>query len=336
MTQDDEVFSVIQAAHIALPKEKRTWLIDSLWSASAVGIIGGQPKCCKSWLALELAVSVASGTPCLGCFDVVETGPALVYLAEDGIAAVRERLHALSNHHGVVFEELDVRVITAGSIRLDLPKDQERLHNTIRVHRPKLLILDPLVRLHRLDENSAAEVSGLLSYLRILQREFDLAVVLVHHTRKNASARHPGQGLRGSGDFHAWADSSIYLRRNQTDIALTVEHRSAPAPAAIALRLITDAERQTAHFNIVRPQGGDPARSEPLERRILDLIDGREMTRGALREALAVKNERLGPVLASLESNGLIQRFPNGWRRRIHPADTLADPEVDAVPRSHT
>ena len=38
-----------------------TWLIDSLWARSGVGIIGGAPKCCKTWL--YMAISVASGTP---------------------------------------------------------------------------------------------------------------------------------------------------------------------------------------------------------------------------------------------------------------------------------
>jgi hypothetical protein len=41
------------------------WLVQGLWSDQAVGILGGEPKCCKSFLALDLAVSVASGTPCL-------------------------------------------------------------------------------------------------------------------------------------------------------------------------------------------------------------------------------------------------------------------------------
>ena len=334
MMASDEVFAVIKAVEIAKPEVKRAWLIDQLWAASAVGIIGGQPKCCKSWLALEMAVAVASGAKCLGRFEVLETGPALVYLAEDALEAVRERLSALAKHRGIAFEQLDVRVITADSIRLDLQRDQERLQNTVRRHRPKLLILDPLVRLHRLDENSAADVSGLLSYLRVLQRELDLAVALVHHTRKNASVAQPGQGLRGSGDFHAWSDSSIYLRRNHAEIVLTVEHRSAPAPATIALRLVTDAESQSARLQIVSAQASPPPHAA-LESRILEALDGHELTRAALREMLAVKNERLGPALASLEERSMIRRFPNGWRRLPTHTGFLLESDGEAsVPRS--
>ncbi|MGH8578181.1 MAG: AAA family ATPase, partial [Gammaproteobacteria bacterium] len=41
------------------------WLVEGLWSDQAVGILGGEPKCCKSFLALDLAVSVAAGVACL-------------------------------------------------------------------------------------------------------------------------------------------------------------------------------------------------------------------------------------------------------------------------------
>jgi RecA-family ATPase len=45
--------------------EQQRWLVDGLWSEEAVGIIGGEPKCGKSFLALDLAVAIAAGIPCL-------------------------------------------------------------------------------------------------------------------------------------------------------------------------------------------------------------------------------------------------------------------------------
>ena len=91
--------------------------------------------------------------------------------------------------------------------------------------RPALLLLDPLVRLHSLDENSASDISSLLGFLRASTAE--LALVLVHHMER--SRRNLGQSLRG--DLHAWTDSACYLVRRPDDrLQLTVEHRSAPAP----------------------------------------------------------------------------------------------------------
>ena len=56
---------------------------------------------------------------------------------------------------GVAFATLDIQVITAPTVRLDLPGDQDRLRETVALLRPTLLVLDPFVRLHRIDENAA-------------------------------------------------------------------------------------------------------------------------------------------------------------------------------------
>ena len=59
---------VTPAHRLAERAAEQRWLVSSLWSEEAVGIIGGEPKCCKFFLALDLAVSVAAGTPCLRRF----------------------------------------------------------------------------------------------------------------------------------------------------------------------------------------------------------------------------------------------------------------------------
>ena len=82
-------------------------------------------------------------------------------------------------------------MITAPTLRLDAPKDRERLSNTVQARQPRLLILDPLIRLHRVDENDASQIAGLLSYLRQLQRTFHVAVLVVHHARKDANGLAP-------------------------------------------------------------------------------------------------------------------------------------------------
>jgi hypothetical protein len=78
-----------------------------------------------------------------------------------------------------------------------------RLRESVAKVAPRLLVLDPFVRLNRIDENAAGQVSALLGYLRELQREHDDAVLVVHHARKNGSAGQPGRSLRGSGDLCA-------------------------------------------------------------------------------------------------------------------------------------
>ena len=54
------------AYRLAERAEEPQWLVTGLWSEQAVGIVGGEPKCCKSFLALDLAVSPGSPSSAIG------------------------------------------------------------------------------------------------------------------------------------------------------------------------------------------------------------------------------------------------------------------------------
>lgn len=304
-------FRIIPVSHVssAVPDEP-TWLIRDLWASQAVGLIGGSPKSCKSWLALEMALSVASGRPCLGHFEPLSTGPVLLYAAEDSPRQVRLRLEGLAQARSFDFPSLDVRLILEPSVRLDLAQDKKRLESALAAHRPRLLILDPLVRLHRIDENSSAEVSALLADLRALQRRFEVAIVLVHHTRK-ANGDSGGQALRGSGDLHAWGDSNLYLRRQGEEIVLSREHRWARSGDPLALRLVDGAG--PPRLEVQGPVA--PAEIADLAEQILALLGDRgcPVPQEDLRDALKVRNQRLTDVLRQLRAAGRVSRGAGGW-----------------------
>ena len=108
MALTEEMLPVSRANELDIHQSEQAWLIESMWAYAAVGIIGGPPKCCKSWLGLDMALSVASGSPCLGQFPVQRPGPALIFLAEDALPAVRERIEALCTHRQIHIESLDL------------------------------------------------------------------------------------------------------------------------------------------------------------------------------------------------------------------------------------
>jgi hypothetical protein len=307
-------FPVVRLDQIPREENTQRWLVDGLWGDSSVGVIGGAPKCSKTWLGLDLALSVATGTPCLGRYAVPRAGPVLVYLAEDALAVVQERVQGMARHRGLTLAGVDIHVITAPSLRLDREPHRNRLLETARRLRPRLLLLDPLVRLHGVNENDAGEVAELLAYFRLLQRRLDLSVILVHHTRKNAAGGvAAGQGLRGSSDLHAFGDSNLYLRRAKQRLLLSSEHRAAPASPSVYLELVTS-DAETTHLEVVTEP--DDGNRRGLQDRVLDLLaQGGVLTRGKLRDALSVKNERLGEALQSLEQAGRLRRTSAGWKR---------------------
>ena len=100
----DRMLPVVRVGEIPDDELAERWLVEQLWCANSVGVIGGAPKCAKTWLGLDMALSVATGTPCLGKYAVPEPGPVLVYLAEDALRVVGERIEGMARHRG-----LDIR-----------------------------------------------------------------------------------------------------------------------------------------------------------------------------------------------------------------------------------
>ena len=310
----DETLPVVRVAEISCQDRPQRWLVEQLWGASSVGLIGGAPKCSKTWLGLDLALSVATGTACLGRYAVPESGPVLVYLAEDALPILRQRVEGMARHRGLNLQQVEIHVITAPTLRLDREQHRGQLLQTAQRLRPRLLLLDPLVRLHGIDENNAGEVAGLLAYIRTLQRQLDLSVILVHHTRKNAAGGiAAGQALRGSSDLHAFGDSNLYLKRTKDRLLLSSEHRAAPASPPVYLELVAT-NAQTAHLEVVA-ELQDPKPTNLPEQVLSLLADGAVLTRAKLRDLLGVKNERLGQTLESLEQAGRLRRTPTGWQR---------------------
>ena len=306
------------------------WLVQGLWSDQAVGILGGEPKCCKSFLALDLAVSVASGTPCLRRFAVRRTGPVLLFPAEDSLPVVRRRLEGICSAAGVDFQSVPVEVITAPTLRLDAPKDRERLTNTVQARQPRLLILDPLIRLHRVDENDASQIAGLLSYLRQLQRTFQVAVLVVHHARKDANSTRPGQALRGSSELHGWGDSNLYMRRRGAQLTLSTEHRAAASQDHIPLEL-TQAGSALAlsvaaeDSSIVEPSS-ESGGCQTLQR-VQQILAGLEqpVTVQQLRKLCGLRTATVCSCLAQLAQTGVVTHDSRGYQlNRVSPSPAVS------------
>jgi hypothetical protein len=300
--------------------ETQRWLIEGLWLERACGLIGGQPKCCKTWLGLEMMLAVASGAPCLGRFPIPQPGPVLLYLAEDHPAQIHKRLCGLAAQKGISLSGLPLYIILAPTLQLDAGADKEHLAEAIQTHKPRAVLLDPLVRLHALDENSARDMAALLGYFRQLERTYQTAILLTHHMTKRASRR-PGQGLRGSGDLHAFGDSNLYLSRNKDAVTCTVEHRHAQSHPDFSFRL----------------QGGeDPAlelldgglKSEALLSSLSDRIvhclsqTPAGLTRAELRSQLAVNNQKLGIALRQLQAANHLS-FNQGLYTQVGPSAPL-------------
>jgi len=300
---------------LPVPPQNR-WLIEPLWFKGGVGILGGHAKVCKTHLAAEMAIAVAGGQKALGILPVTSSGPVLFYGAEDALPMLRGRFEDLANARDLSLNNIPLFLLDVPVLSLDQQSDLHRLRAAVKDIEPRLLVLDPLVRIARLDENSAADVSGLLGSLRAMQRDFDLAVLLVHHARKSKAAN-PGQALRGSSDISAWSDTNLYLSRKKQQLTLQVEHRFAAPPTPLQLKLSTD---PAIHLTVINNDTSNILADkdktlDPLQQQLLDLLSlNRPLSTVALRSLLHRRKQHVVAALNNLSDQNLVERGPEGWR----------------------
>lgn len=325
-----------------LPATER-WLVDGFLMGSSITVLASTRKAGKTWVALALAVGVASGTPALGRFHVPTPGPVLLFPAEDDPRAIRERIESLCLGADVSMGELPIHIITADQLRLDQESDREKLEELLEHLRPKLLVLDPLVRLHSGAESYSGHVAELFRFLRSLQRRFEVAILLTHHVAKNRSgSTQPGAAMRGSSDLHAVYDHGALLQRlDDGSVLLSIEHRSAPSPEAIAFRLVSRPDGATSFDIIDEPFAEDAApraasqaprlasqprpAPAPLQDLVLQLLKrtSSPLSQVRIRRALGVRNETLTAVLRELEQQGRVQSLGRmkGWALSPNPPE---------------
>jgi len=255
-------YSTFMAVDLPDPK----WLIEDIWTAASHGIVGGEPKTSKSGLALDMAISVASGKPFLGQYPVHTPGPVLVVQEENAPWMVQDRMRKLARLHKLIGDkefveeraevgslgkktveiefpaDIPLRLLNNYGIDLTDEEDREMLEAEITNVRPVLVILDPLYLIFGgVDVDRANLLYPYLKWLLYLRNEYNTAIAVVHHFSKapqgnNTGRRRSGQRLSGSHTLHGWVDSAIYCGQIEDDRAGYVGVRVEPEFRSMAPR----------------------------------------------------------------------------------------------------
>lgn len=185
-----------------------------------------------------------------------------------------------------------------------------------------------MIRLHRVDENDASQIAALLSYLRELQRQFHLAVIVVHHARKDSNSSRPGQALRGSSELHGWGDSNLYMRRKGSQLTLSTEHRAAPGQDHIPLHL-TQCGPALALSVLDRSNSEPATEPTPVERvrQTLAKLD-QPVPIQQLRKLCGIRTATVCSALEQLSELGEISRDARGYQLNLPlPVSRSRDPQ---------
>jgi hypothetical protein len=168
-------------------------------------VIGGHSKSYKSWLALQLAVSVSSGQDFLGLPTV--KSPVCYLNLELRDFAVRKRIRIMTEALELELEEGQFHIVNARG-KWHGVQSLEAMVSDLIAKGVKLLFIDPIYKLQPFDENNTAEVGSLLQSLDRLVEETGAALVYVHHYRKSGGGKAMDK-LSGSGLFNRDFDSMM-------------------------------------------------------------------------------------------------------------------------------
>jgi len=226
-------------------------LVPGLIDSGTSILLAGPPNVGKSWIALQLALSVATGTRFLDHFPT-EPATVLVIDEEGTLFGAKDRMTMLVNGHGVGFvNQTELYFAIGKGIKLTTPAGLLLTQRMIDRYHPKLVIIDSMIRVGA-DENKAREMADMFAGLQLLKTGSGAAFCLVHHTRKPGEQMPEDLGdlIRGSTEIRAYFDT-IFLGlpgETSTDIVLhTIKQRWHPKPSdPYAIRLLTRADEPWA------------------------------------------------------------------------------------------
>jgi hypothetical protein len=191
---DDDTWDEIE-----LPR--RQWIAPGYALRGAVTVITGPPSALKSSLMLAWACAKVLHRA-HGEFAPIEPATVIIYNVEDDQIEQRRRLSAVLRQFDAVPADIAGRVIRTGPSGIGMLFERDalgmisptaamsRLRRLIVDRQPAMLIADPLAELHNTEENDNTAVRSIIAAFRAVAVEFNIAVILVHHTRKGEV--HPG------------------------------------------------------------------------------------------------------------------------------------------------
>jgi hypothetical protein len=208
----------------------RAWIAGGVFVENSLICLFGQPASGKSFVAIDFAMSIATGLREWQGAPMSGRAEAVVYVAGEGSAGLHDRIAAWQSHHcdeipskceGIPFYYLPraVNLSSAAEVTVFL-KALQTVHGGI-----KLVVFDTLARCAvGVDENSSQEMGVVVSHADRIRRETGAAVMLVHHSGKVG----PGS-MRGSSSLLSAADTAVAVLRDP--------HRTKQNPS-ITLRVV--------------------------------------------------------------------------------------------------
>ena len=314
------------------------WLVEDWLPDASITFLISPPESYKTWILLDLAVSVSAGVPFLGSYPVNSTGPTLIIQQEDSHSGLTDRLALIveqklglnANIEGDNWQvpsmpDLPIYVHPSRMLRFDNKKVLEELEKQIEIIKPKVIMIDPLYSTTAAVDNYMADLANQMMVLKTWRDKYGCSFVIAHHSKKNldpdSTAREDSWGSQFLNAFleAGWqvrrnprlAQNEVVVRRhskvmgNQKPISLTFD---------ISTKYPMKYQVTARQYEAVAPAG--EAR-QPAQANLLDMLSGRDMSQSDMCNETGKGRSTISRQIRQLEAAGLVEKMPDGkWHAK--------------------
>lgn len=211
-----------------------TWILDRFIPNSACGTIISPPELGKTWLLLDMAISMATGKPFLNSIKPTRTGEIWLIQQEDQRQALLQRLRLLlgcriiedSNDCWYVefpASDIPIKFYTEKSFNMENQEILDDFASQIRDKQPMYVFIDPFYAIGNPSDHFASTAVK-MKLFKQLRDEVGTGFLIAHHTARQTEnrGRERDAGL-GSQLLNAWVEFGIQLSQKE---GKTVIHRN--------------------------------------------------------------------------------------------------------------
>lgn len=314
-----------------------SWLVDDWLPDKSITFLVSPPESYKTWILLDLAVSISGNVPFLGRFKVNNPGPTMIIQQEDSHTGLTDRLaliveqkmNATASLEGdtwqvPVMPDLPIFIHPSRMLRFDNKKVLEELEQQIATIKPKVVMIDPLYSTTAAVDNYMADLANQMMVLKTWRDKYGCSFVLAHHSKKNLD---PDSTARedswGSQFLNAFLEAGWQIRRNPRlgPNEIVVRRHSKVMGNQPAISLKFDISTKYPMKYTVTPNKYDSPTNEnnsrqPAQAGLLDLMQNGTYSQADLVNQTGKSRSTISRQIQQLEASGLIERMPDGRYRK--------------------
>ena len=184
-----------------------------------LGVLSADPKIGKSWFALDLCLSIATGTPFLG-YETVRAG-ALYLALEDSWRRLKGRMKKVMGSKGIETPDNFYMAIAANPLDMGL---SEQIDGHMAEHPDtRLIVVDVLERIRSgkapRNKNAYQIDSAEIAKIKVIADKYNICILLIHHNRKMRDASDSFLNMSGSQGILSSVDEGFSLEKETREAA---------------------------------------------------------------------------------------------------------------------